>query len=1106
MLSIGKLVLGAEDYYLRSVAKGQEEYYLGSGEAPGYWIGNGASELNLTGEVTDTHLHSILSGCDPNTGSSLGIKQTSPTRVAGFDLTFSAPKSVSILYGLGDDELPAEVTASHNRAVSSALSYLEHHALYARRGAAGNATVTTTGMIACAFRHRTSREGDPQLHTHVLVANVLKGMDGKYSSIYARIIYHHSRTAGFIYQAVLRDELSRSLGVKFTPVTNGIAEIEGIDRDLIDLFSTRRREIIETLDNWHTRSPKAAQIAALETRKPKHLKHAPDSTRANENDEHTIQADSIQLPLKDIWINRSKESGFDPAQLTCLIERPTHRLPANQRETTNDPAYLPAAEPDRTALSPTDTPTCNQDKIDPIEKAVEHLIGAEGLCAYESSFEKRDVYREAAALWQNGASLDTIEHISTAVLESDGIVPLGTYNRYPSPNSDLTPSSDPSSTNSGSGTAHGSDPSNPSHTDPNLTPVSNPDPGNHPHSYPDPADNPPGSDHNSNTTEPGYHLTTSDKRNLSSDPLHYSKRYTTRELLRIEEELLHTAREAAQSNTSVVGEALLKDVISSNPDLSEEQLRMVRKLTSSGDGVEVVVGYAGAGKTYGLRCATEAFDRQGYTVYGYALSARAALELSDGAEIEATTLAFLQGQLAGGEHPFARGDVVIIDEAGMVGTRMLAMVIDEAVPLGAKVVLVGDDRQLPEIAAGGAFRALAGELNPSVLSANRRQESSWEKEALKDLRCGNVERAVRSYTDNERVHFHDSSSSAKTALVSDWYPRYIENRRASTYIYASYARDVDELNDLARLCLKQAGILKEDLYCSKSGQGFADGDDVMCMRNDQRAGVVNGERGKIVAVHTEHLVIQTERGIRFINKSYVDAGNLGYGYASTIHKSQGATISAAFIYGSASLYREAGYVAMSRARVKSDLYVAGGSFETGIDNSNNGPIQHPELTPEALRDMARESLMESLGISRAKHMASDGIQQPSLATQPPRYPHEPPISSHEPTRHPHDREVPCPTRPITEPTKERSYLIDAIGPRPGFPDERPEWDRVASLIESYRAMAGVKGNAALGKRPLDERQRIVYNEAMSAIASYDKRRGRELVLEPPTHRIGHGRF
>lgn len=1046
MLSIGKLVLGAEDYYLRSVANGQEEYYLGSGEAPGYWIGNGASELELAGEVVDMQLHSLLSGCDPRTGNPLGIKQTSTTRVAGFDLTFSAPKSVSILYGLGEDELSAEIAASHDRAVSSALSYLERHAVYARRGAAGNTTIPTTGMIACAFRHRTSREGDPQLHTHVLAANALKGIDGKYSSIYARIIYHHSRTAGFIYQAVLRDELSRNLKVEFTPVVNGIAEIEGIGRDLIDLFSTRRREIIEVLDGWNTRSPKAAQIAALETRKPKHLKHLPDSTKINEDGEQ-----AIQVPLRDVWIERSKELGFDPAQLARLVKQPTR-----QREA-HDSTYSSTAALGKTPLLSTDAAS-DQGEVDSIGKAVEHLLGAEGLCAYESSFEKRDVYREAAALWQQGTSLCTIERISATVLQSDSIVPLGTYSG--DPDSCTAPSSDP---------------------DP--YPESSHDPA-----YPDP----------SSTTELGRRSSFSSGQDISvsqldhSTSLDHSQRYTTRELLSIEEELLCIARGSTRSKTSVVDEALLEDVIVSYPDLGEEQLRMVRKLTSSGDGVEVVVGYAGAGKTYGLRCAREAFDRQGYTVYGYALSARAALELSGGAGIEATTLASLQIRLAQGEHPFNKGDVVIIDEAGMVGTRMLAMVMAEAVDLGAKVVLVGDDRQLPEIAAGGAFRTLVKELSPSLLAANRRQESTWEKEALKELRCGNVERAVRSYIDNERVHFYDDSSAAKTALVSDWYPRYVENGRTSTYIYASYVRDVDELNDLARRYLKQAGILQDDLYSSRSGQGFAGGDDVMFARNDQRAGVVNGERGKVVDVRGGHLVVQTEREIRFIDKSYVDAGFLRYGYASTIHKSQGATISTAFIYASASLYREAGYVAMSRARVQSDLYVAGGSFETGVDSSHYDNMQYFELTPQSRKDMARESLMESLGTSRAKQMASDGIRRPALTPRP--------TSLH------HDLDGLNPTINPATPATKRSYLDDVIGPRPELPEERPEWDRVASLIEDYRTMAGVKEDTALGKKPLDKQLRIVYNEAMSAIVSYDKRRGRELVQEPPMYQISHGRF
>ena len=143
---------------------------------------------------------------------------------------------MSLLYGLGPDHVADEVRTSHDAAAKDAVRYLERHTLYARRGSGGEQRIETTGALAAAFRHRTSRAGDPQLHTHVLVANVVEGSDGRFSAPDARLIYFHGRTAGFVYQAVLRAELSARLGVRFEPTHNGFAEIEGMDKSILALL------------------------------------------------------------------------------------------------------------------------------------------------------------------------------------------------------------------------------------------------------------------------------------------------------------------------------------------------------------------------------------------------------------------------------------------------------------------------------------------------------------------------------------------------------------------------------------------------------------------------------------------------------------------------------------------------------------------------------------------------------------------------------------------------------------------------------------------------------------------------------------------------------
>src|ERR1700722_11016982 len=145
MLSIGKMVAGAEDYYLGVVAQGKEEYYTGAGEAPGYWLGSGTDALGLGGEVAPDDLRAVLPGLSPRDGSPLSGRRASASRVSGFDLTFSAPKSVSVLWGLSNSETSVAVRTAHDGAVAEGLAYLERHATVARRGVGGERRIQTSG-------------------------------------------------------------------------------------------------------------------------------------------------------------------------------------------------------------------------------------------------------------------------------------------------------------------------------------------------------------------------------------------------------------------------------------------------------------------------------------------------------------------------------------------------------------------------------------------------------------------------------------------------------------------------------------------------------------------------------------------------------------------------------------------------------------------------------------------------------------------------------------------------------------------------------------------------------------------------------------------------
>ena len=248
MMSLTKLGPSGWRYFAEEIATGREDYFARSAEHPGRYLGRGAEAIGLAGaEVDALGLERLIGhGTDPRDGHALG-RSYSPENdnvVAGFGLTFSPPKSVSVLWGTGGKELRTAVAAAHERAVASTFDFLQDHAAFTRRGAGGVFQVDTEGFVAASFLHRTSRAADPQLHTHVLLANKVRAEDGSWLSLDGRELYEHQKAAGMLYRAALRAELSASLGVSWTPVDeNGIAEIKGVPKVLVETWSTRRHEV-----------------------------------------------------------------------------------------------------------------------------------------------------------------------------------------------------------------------------------------------------------------------------------------------------------------------------------------------------------------------------------------------------------------------------------------------------------------------------------------------------------------------------------------------------------------------------------------------------------------------------------------------------------------------------------------------------------------------------------------------------------------------------------------------------------------------------------------------------------------------------------------------
>ena len=243
MLSIGNLGLGQQRYYEQQVAHGRDDYYSGRGEAPGEWTGAGAGELGLTGQVSAAQFNALLEGRDPRAPESRLRAGVSEPTIAAFDLTFSAPKSVSVLFAVAPAEVSAALVEAHEEAVRAALGYLEETAVFVRRGAGGARFEHAGGLIAAAYRHRMSRALDPQLHTHVVAANLARGEDGRYTALHHPSLYRAARTAGYLYQSHLRSLVRERLGLEWGPVHKGAAELAEVPAGVLRVFSQRRAQV-----------------------------------------------------------------------------------------------------------------------------------------------------------------------------------------------------------------------------------------------------------------------------------------------------------------------------------------------------------------------------------------------------------------------------------------------------------------------------------------------------------------------------------------------------------------------------------------------------------------------------------------------------------------------------------------------------------------------------------------------------------------------------------------------------------------------------------------------------------------------------------------------
>ncbi|HEV7434168.1 MAG TPA: Ti-type conjugative transfer relaxase TraA, partial [Pseudorhizobium sp.] len=406
-----------------------------------------------------------------------------------------------------------------------------------------------------------------------------------------------------------------------------------------------------------------------------------------------------------------------------------------------------------------------------------------------------------------------------------------------------------------------------------------------------------------------------------------SAKFTTRALIRLEAAMANRAIWLSQQSSHGVKDAPLAMVLARHVRLSDEQKTAIEHVTGP-ERIAAVIGRAGAGKTTMMRAARQAWEAAGYRVVGGALAGKAAEGLEKEAGMVSRTLSSWELRWNQGRDQLDNKTVFVLDEAGMVSSRQMALLVEAATTAGAKLVLVGDPEQLQPIEAGAAFRAIADRIGYVQLETIYRQQEQWMRNASLDLARGDVKKAVEAYRAKGKLMGSELKADAVFNLIADWSREFDPSK--SSLILAHLRRDVRMLNAMARKTLVERGLIDQGhLFKTADGtRNFAAGDQIVFLRNEGSLGVKNGMRARVIEASQGRLVAQIGEGqqrrqVKVEQRFY---NNVDHGYATTVHKSQGATVDRVKLLASLSLDRHLTYVAMTRHREDLVVYYGRRAF------------------------------------------------------------------------------------------------------------------------------------------------------------------------------------
>ncbi|MDQ6934371.1 MAG: relaxase domain-containing protein [Actinomycetota bacterium] len=813
------------------------------------------------------------------------------TAVAGFDLTFSPVKSVSALWAIAPAEVAHAIEEAHDAAVRDALTFIEREVLFTREGRNGARQVETRGLIATVFTHRDSRAGDPDLHTHVAIANKVQTQQGKWLSIFGTVLHEHIVAASETYNTALEHRLTEALGVQFVEragVSTGsttqarkrpVREIDGVSPELCARWSrrrsdivTRQRELSREFAKTHDRPPTVtetvalAQQANLETREPKHQPRSYVDQRA-------------------AWRPEAVATLGSPQAVSGMVVAALH--PARRAQQRVSVAWVQSTA----------------------ARVVDELE------AHRATWQIQHVRAEAQRQVREVAvPANRLAEVVNWVV--DDVLALS-VNLSP----DLDPVVEPIGLRRRDG-------------------------------------------------ESAYRHTGRDH-------------YTSQRVLDAEQRIVTSAGRLEGFAWPSAGVEL--SVLAARLDgalVNRGQEALVTTMATSGARVQLALAPAGSGKTTAMQLLASVWTEGGLNAVGLAPSAAAAAALAEATGMPSETLAKLDHDLVHSRNSvlvsaIGRGTLVVIDEAGMADTLTLDRVIGHLVGRGAVVRLIGDDRQLAAIGAGGVLRDISTTCGALRLDELVRFADPTEAAASLDLRDGD-HASLGFYLDHDRIHVGDPITCTD-AVFGAWSRDQADGRDS---LMLAPTRDlVRELNLRAQAAHDLPG---ESIRLSDDCSARV-GDMVITRRNDRRLGVSgtdwvkNGDRWTITAINGGALSVQHRESGLYTNlpAAYVTE-HVELGYASTVHTAQGLTADAMHGIVTGAESRQTLYTMLTRGRIENHVHVA--LAEAGEDHALPSPtIERQATATELLQGvLARDGAATSATTTRTIAMSPEAHLQDAV--------------------------------------------------------------------------------------------------------------------------------